>query len=242
MIDGSVIAVVVPAYREADRVGEVVRRMPDFVDRVVVVDDASDDATAERARSAGNAVDIVRHERNRGVGAAIASGYRRALELGADVVAVMAGDGQMDPEDLRALVEPLLRGDADYSKGNRLAHPEVWRAMPLERLCGSLVLSRLTSFACGVRIRDSQCGYTAIGAEALAALDLDRLYPRYGYPNDLIGMIARRGLRIVEVPVRPVYRGEPSGMRAWHAGIIGALLLRAAWRRVLDPSAQPPLS
>src|SRR5262245_13065607 len=117
MIDGSVIAVVVPAYREADRVGEVVRRMPAYVDRVVVVDDASDDATSERARSAGDAVHIVRHERNRGVGAAIASGYRRALELGADVVAVMAGDGQMDPEDLRALVVPLLRGDADYSKG-----------------------------------------------------------------------------------------------------------------------------
>jgi glycosyltransferase involved in cell wall biosynthesis len=236
MIDGSVIAVVVPAYREAVRVGEVVRTMPAFVDRVVVVDDASDDATAASARAADDErLVVVEHRRNLGVGAAIVSGYRRASELGADVIAVMAGDGQMDPTDLAALLGPVLRGAADYAKGNRLAHPEVWRAMPRERLVGSWVLSRLTSWAAGVAIDDSQCGYTVISASALARIDLDRLYPRYGYPNDLIGLLAREGMRIVEVPVRPVYRGEASGMRAWHALVIGGLCARVAYRRLRDP-------
>jgi glycosyltransferase involved in cell wall biosynthesis len=231
MIDDAVIAVVVPAFEEQARIGEVLASMPAYVDRVVVVDDASRDATADRAASFDR-VEVIRHQRNRGVGAAIASGYRRALERGADVVAVMAGDGQMDPADLRRLLELVLRGEADYAKGNRLAHPEVWRAMPRARLFGSLVLSRLTSWAAGVPIADSQCGYTAIAAHALRRVDVESLYPRYGYPNDLIGLLAIGRQRIVEVPVRPVYRGEASGMRPWHVLVIGALVGRVAWRRL----------
>ncbi|HZO14965.1 MAG TPA: glycosyltransferase family 2 protein [Polyangiaceae bacterium] len=241
MIDGAVIAVVVPAFREAERIGAVVHGMPAYVDHVVVVDDASDDESGARARAARGDVDVIRHDRNRGVGAAIATGYRRALDRGADVIAVMAGDGQMDPRDLRALIEPVL-GGAAYAKGNRLRHPDVWRTMPRERLFGSLVLSKLTSWAAGVPIEDSQCGYTAIAARAVARLDLDALFPRYGYPNDLIGMIAREELAIVEVPVRPIYRGEPSGMRPWHVLTIGGLIARVAWRRLLDRRTPAPVS
>ena len=209
--------------------------MPAFVDHVVIVDDASRDATsAEAARPLDPRVEVIRHPDNRGVGAAIVTGYRRAHALGADVAAVMAGDGQMHPDDLAAVVLPVARGEADYVKGNRLAHPGVLRTMPAARLAGTAALAWLTRHAAGIeRLEDSQCGFTAVSASALDALgaDLDALWPRYGYPNDLIGALARRGLRIAEVVVRPVYRGEASGLRPWHLATIGYVIGRVAYRR-----------
>jgi glycosyltransferase involved in cell wall biosynthesis len=230
--DGARIAVVVPARDEARSVAAVIGSMPPFVDHVVVVDDGSSDDTATRAAAARGpaATWLVRHRQSRGVGAAIAAGYREALALGADVVAVMAGDGQMAPEDLESVVAPVVRGDADYVKGDRLRHPDR-RAMPLARRAGTFFLARLTSAAIGVEVHDSQCGYTAISRAALGRLDLAALWPRYGYPNDLLAMLARAGLRIAEVPVRPVYAGEASGLRPWHLGRIGWLIARAWWRR-----------
>jgi glycosyltransferase involved in cell wall biosynthesis len=228
------VAVVVPAFNEEERIVETVRSMPGWVDLVIVVDDASRDATSEAAGRAGEGrgVEVIRHAENRGVGAAIATGYRRARELGADVVAVMAGDGQMDPEDLPEVVGPVIRGEVDYVKGNRLRHPEVWRAMPKVRLAGTALLAWLTKHAAGVpRLEDSQCGYTAISGRAIDALDLGALWPRYGYPNDLIGALAREGMRIGEVVVKPVYRGEKSGLRPWHAVTIIYVVGRVAWRR-----------
>lgn len=215
--------------------------MPGFVDHVIVVDDASGDATSREARGAGDPrVEVIRHPDNRGVGAAIVTGYQRARALGADIAAVMAGDGQMDPEDLDRVTRPIVRGHADYVKGNRLAHPDVWRDMPPARLAGTATLAWLTRVAAGLpSLSDSQCGYTAISADAIDALgaDLDALWPRYGYPNDLLGAIARRGLRLHEVTVRPVYRGEASGLRAYHLATIGYLIGRIAYRRLLAPPA-----
>jgi dolichol-phosphate mannosyltransferase len=228
--------VVVPARDEARFIGETVRGMPAWVDAIVVVDDGSRDATVPIALGQGREVHVVRHDEARGVGAAIAAGYRRALALGADVVAVMAGDGQMHPDDLEPLVEPLLERRADYAKGNRLDHPDVVRTMPPQRLAASLVLSRLTALAVGLPgLRDSQSGYTAISRQALEALDLEALWPSYGYPNDLLSALARAGQRCVDVVVRPVYRGEASGLRPWHLATIGFLLGRAYLRRVAVP-------
>ena len=239
MIDGATVVVVVPAHDVQRWLGEVLATMPVFVDHVVVVDDGSADATAEITRSwqarrpaAGPRITLLRHSRKRGVGAAIASGYRRACELGADVVGVMAGDGQMHPDDLRSVLAPVVAGQATYAKGNRLAHPRVWQLMPRSRLLGSWALSWLTSLAAGVRVRDSQCGFTAVSARALADLDLARLWPSFGYPNDLIGALALHAEPIVEVPVRPVYRGQESGLRPWHALTIGFVIGRVAVRRM----------
>lgn len=246
MLERARLAVVVPAYNEELWIAETVRRMPAYVDHVIVVDDASRDATARAAMAAGDPrVEVIRHPENRGVGAAIVTGYRRARALGAEVIAVMAGDGQMDPDDLPAVALPVAREEADYVKGNRLAHPGVWRTMPPARLAGTAALAWLTRQAAGLdRLSDSQCGYTAISARALDTLgaELEDLWPRYGYPNDLIGALARHGLRIAEATVRPVYRGEASGLRAWHLATIGWLIGRIAWRRLSAPDTAPEIT
>lgn len=237
MLRGRAVVVVIPARDEARFIGETVRGVPAWVDGIVVVDDGSRDDTARRAAAEGRPVEVVRHPTARGVGAAITAGYRRALAMGADVVAVMAGDGQMHPDDLEAVVAPIVDGSADYAKGNRLDHPDVVRTMPPQRLAASLVLSRLTALAVGIPgLRDSQSGYTAIARSAIEAVDLDGVWPGYGYPNDLLSAIVRAGLRPVDVVVRPVYRGEASGLRPWHLATIGWLLGRALVRR-LGPAA-----
>lgn len=232
MYHGRSVAVVVPAYRESERIAETLRRVPAWVDRVVVVDDGSDDDTGERARRAGDErLALVRHVRNRGVGAALTTGYREARRLGADVVVVMAGDGQMHPDDLPALVDPVARGLYEYVKGNRLRHPRAGDMPPLRR-AGTALLGRLTARAVGVPgLGDSQCGYTALAGELIDRLPLERLYPRYGYPNDLLSLVALAGGRIGEASVRPVYAGERSGLRPRHALVMLGLIARAGLRR-----------
>ena len=242
MLEGKRIGVVVPAYDEEARILATIRSIPVFVDVVVVVDDASRDETSEIVRSAPSApgeagrLHLVRHSVNRGAGAAIVSGYRRALELDVEVCVVMAGDGQMDPRDLPKLLAPVLAGRADYAKGDRFSHPDIHRAMPLQRYLAGRALSVATARASGLSaLSDSQSGFTAISRTALSAIDLDALWPGYGYPNDLIGLVARAGLRIADVPVRPVYRGERSGVRAWHLATISLLIARVFARRLRAP-------
>ncbi len=216
MFRGRRIAVVVPALNEADKIARTIRSVPGFVDYVVVVDDASSDGTGRvAARTGRRNLEVLTHAANRGVGAAIATGYARALALGADVTAVMAGDAQMDPADLSRLLAPIVTGAADYAKGNRFAWPGGWRMMPLPRLLGNVVLSLLTRVCTGYgQVFDSQCGYTAASRRALTAIEPGRMFARYGYPNDLLSRLHATGARVVDVPVRPVYGpGWRSGIR-----------------------------
>lgn len=227
------VAVVIPAFNEAGAILRAIDAVPDFVDEIVVVDDASHDETAVLA--ARRRVEVLRHDANRGVGAAIVTGYRHALVRGFDVVAVMAGDGQMDPSDLPALLDPIAEDRADYVKGNRFLHREVWRAMPKSRIVGNLLLSSATKLTSGYwNVFDSQCGYTAITRRALLSIDLDLVFPRYGYPNDLLARLHVVGMRVLDVPVRPIY-----GV-AWRSGIklrtvinpVAVVLLRSWMMRV----------
>lgn len=215
MYRGLRAAVVVPAFNEEANLAATIASIPAYIDHVLVVDDGSHDATAAIAEQAGHpAIEVVRHRHNRGVGAAVVSGYRRALQLGCDVTLVMAGDGQMDPRDVPALLEPIVAGCADYVKGNRFAYPEVLWTMPRARLLGNVALSLLTRLTSGYRrLFDSQCGFTAVTRATLLALELDGLFPRYGYPNDLLARLRVAGARVVDVPVRPIY--GPT----WRSGI-----------------------
>jgi glycosyltransferase involved in cell wall biosynthesis len=233
MLEGVRLAVVVPAYNEERLLHQTLTTMPDFVDDVIVVDDASCDRTFDVASSFASArVRVFRHPTNRGVGAAIVTGYRRALDAGAGAIAVMAGDAQMHPDDLEALALPVVRGDADYAKGDRFRHPDARRVIPVERSIAGRVLSALTRRAAGLdTLSDSQCGFTVISANAAATIDLDAVFPRYGYPNDLLGKLAIAGFRIRDVTVRPVYGDERSGIRPWHVAVIVGLVARVAWER-----------
>jgi glycosyltransferase involved in cell wall biosynthesis len=183
---------------------------------VYVVDDASRDATADRARETGDPrVEVIVHERNAGVGAAIVTGYKRALDEGAAVTAVMAGDNQMDPAELISLVRPVADGELDYAKANRLFTGEAWQLIPRTRYLGNAVLSLLTKIASGYwHVADSQAGYTAIGHDVLGKLDLDRIYTRYGFPNDMLVHLNVWNARVRDIPSRPIYGvGERSGIR-----------------------------
>jgi glycosyltransferase involved in cell wall biosynthesis len=236
MFSGRRIVVVVPAFNEAQKIARTVRSIPGFADHVIVVDDCSTDGTARIARrSQRRGLEVLSHPRNCGVGAAIATGYARARALGADVTAVMAGDSQMDPADLAALVGAVVSGRADYAKGNRFAWPGVYRVMPLPRLVGNYVLSHLTRLASGyTHLFDSQCGYTAANRRALEAIAAGPMFPRYGYPNDLLVRLAAAGAQAVDVPVRPVYGPTwRSGIRISRVMVpLGLLLMRAFCARV----------
>jgi hypothetical protein len=235
------VAVVVPAFRESRLIQRTLGRVPSFVDQIVVVDDASDDATADAARSSGDPrVSVLVHPENRGVGAAIVTGYRHALDSGADVLCVMAGDDQMHPDDLARVADPVCLGHADYVKGNRFVHTR-FTQMPWERRLAGKLLSLATRVATGLDVDDCQCGYTALAATAARRLPLEQLWPRFGYPNDLLAMLADRGCSVQEVAVEPVYADEQSGVRPWHALVVLGIVGRA-WLRSIAAEVAPEIT
>ena len=241
MYEGKTVAVVVPAYNEEKLIGKVLDTMPDFVDLIIVVEDASTDRTSDIVASyhmrLGHRLVLVHHVHNQGVGAAIVTGYKQALLRHSDVVAVMAGDGQMDPDDLVRLVGPIVRGEAEYVKGNRLFRGESWQMIPHTRYLGNSVLSLLTKIASGYwHIADSQSGYTAVARVALERLDLDAVYPRYGMPNDMLIKLNVGSFRVRDISTRPIYDiGEVSGIHLQKViPTISWLLLRGFWWRLKE--------
>ena len=241
------IAVIVPAFNEADKIVNTLRSIPDFVQHIIVVDDASQDCTAALAATVERAgLEVIVHDHNRGVGAALVTGYRRAFAIGAEITAVMAGDSQMDPEDLPNLLSAVVAG-ADYAKGNRFSYANaskpLWREMPFSRLFGNVALSLGTKLASGLwHIFDSQCGYTAANRRAVEVILAEPMFPRYGYPNDVLVRLSISSACVVDVPVRPVYGPQwRSGIRPWRVvWPIFILLLRGGlrrhWRRLLSTS------
>jgi glycosyltransferase involved in cell wall biosynthesis len=228
------IVVVIPAYNEEEAIRGAVESVPSFVDEIIVVDDCSRDRTSERASQTKREAIVLRHATNRGVGASIVTGYREALVRKMDVAVVMAGDGQMDPDDLPALLDPIAEGRADYVKGNRFAHRELFTQMPPIRILGNTLLSLATKVTSGyAHLFDSQCGYTAITCATLRRLKLEAVFPRYGYPNDMLAHLHGACARVVDVPVRPIYGPTwRSGVR-WHTAVypVGFVLLKSWWQR-----------
>lgn len=216
---GKTIGVVVPAYNEEKLIGRTLDAIPGFVDWIVVVDDCSQDATVEQVRERvvqqPERVVLIRHEANQGVGGAIATGYEWCRDHDLDVAVVMAGDAQMDPADLPALLDPVVEGEADYAKGNRLFTGDAWNQIPKLRYLGNSAMSLLTKIASGYwHVADSQSGYTAINSQALRTIDWGQMYKRYGQPNDLLVRLNVYNFRVRDVPVKPVYNiGEESGIK-----------------------------
>lgn len=218
MYENQIIGVVVPAYNEEKLIGRTIDTIPDFVDRVIVVDDGSYDATVERIQERvaqqPERVILIQHEVNQGVGSTIITGHRRALEEGVDVVAVMAGDAQMDPRELPQVLDPVVEGQIDYAKGNRFASGEAWLRMPKARYFANAGLSMFMKIASGYwHVADPQCGYTAISRHALEMLNLDQIAKGYQFENSMLIHLNVHNLRVVDVPVMPVYGiGEQSGI------------------------------
>src|SRR5437667_2318860 len=178
--------------------------------------DGSRDGTAATAKAVGDPrVVVVERRQNGGVGAAIVTGYQNAIADGFDIACVMAADNQMDPVDLEHIATPVARGEVDYAKANRLVSGEAWRVMPRSRYLGGAVLSFLTKIASGYwHIADSQSGYTAASREILEQLDLERVYPRCVFPNDMLVHLNVWIARVRDIPSRPVYGvGERSGIK-----------------------------
>lgn len=240
MYKGKKICVVVPAYNEESQIGKVIETMPDFVDKIVVVDDCSSDKTPDvvlEYREKDARVILLRNEVNQGVGGAIANGYKWARDNDMDVAVVMAGDGQMDPDDLPGLLDPVVSGEVDYSKGNRLASGEAFQLIPKVRFFGNAILSLLTKIASGYwHVVDSQTGYTAINKKALHTIDWDKMYKRYGQPNDLLIRLNIEGFKVRDVPIKPVYNvGEKSGIKIYKVIFsIAFLLFKGFWRRLFQ--------
>lgn len=223
MYRGKSVAVVVPAYNEEKLIGRVIETMPGFVDRIIIVNDASSDATAsvveERRKEDNGRVMLINHQHNVGVGGAITTGYKYARDQEIEIIVVMAGDAQMDPDDLPALLDPVVDGRADYSKGNRLFTGKAWEEIPKTRYLGNAALSLLTKIASGYwHVADSQTGYTAASLKVLKTIPLDKVFKRYGMPNDVLVRLNVFGFRVVDVPIRPVYGiGEKSGIHCGKA-------------------------
>jgi len=237
---GSKVAVIVPCYNEETQIRRVVETMPALVDCIVIVDDMSRDRTVERIRELKlehSRIALICHDRNQGVGGAIATGYEYARDNNFEIAVVMAGDAQMDPADLPGLLDPIVDDSADYSKGNRLVTGEAFKTIPKVRYFGNAVLSLLTKVASGYwNIADSQTGYTAINSRALQAIDWQTMYKRYGQPNDVLVKLNVAGMRVVDVPVAPVYDvGEKSGIKI-HKVIftIGWLLVKLFFWRLKE--------
>ena len=238
MLQGKRIGVVIPAYRAAGQILQVIGGMPPGVDDILVVDDASPDDTAERVEALKDPrVVLLRHERNQGVGGATVTGIRTALKIGCDVVVKCDGDGQMNPADIPKLIAPLLREQAEYAKGSRFNHSRSLGEMPKWRLVGNVGLTFLTKLASGYwNIVDPVNGFLAATSEILQRIPLARLARGYFFETDLLIRLNIEQARIVDVPFPARYGDEQSSLSITRVlfdfppRLIAGLIRRVFWR------------
>lgn len=232
------VGLIIPCYRVARHLGAVLDGLPDDLDHIIVVDDCCPDGSGRVARehaARDPRIDIVTHAVNGGVGAAMVSGFRRALDLGCDIVVKMDGDGQMDPAFLPQLLDPLRQGCADMAKGNRFRDFKALRSMPMVRLLGNSGLSFLVKAASGQwGVMDPTNGYLALTRKALESIELERLSPRYFFESDLLIRLGTARLAVQDVPMPARYGDEESSLSVGKTLLtFPPLLLRGFVRRLL---------
>lgn len=210
------IAVVVPCYKVTKHVADVLERIGPEVERIYAVDNACPDKSGDFIESncSDPRVTVIRHEINKGVGGAVISGYRAALEDAIDIVVKIDGDGQMAPELLPLFVQPIIAGEADYTKGNRFFSGSAVRDMPAVRLLGNAALSFMTKLSSGYwSIFDPTNGFTAIHTRAIASMELDKLAERYFFESDMLIRLGDLRAVVVDIPMKAIYADEVSGLR-----------------------------
>jgi glycosyltransferase involved in cell wall biosynthesis len=216
MMGGHTIAIVIPARNEEAHIGQVLETLPTFVDHAIVIEDGSTDATYDSATNASSAANVtILQTTGLGVGAAIDVGHQHLLKTIEHpfVSVVMAGDGQMDPKDLAAVLQPILDDEADHVKGNRMSTSSDIEQMPKRRRRASRILGWLTTLASGRVVTDPQCGFTATSSELLRQWNWERSWKGYGYPNYWLIHLSSQGWRVRDVPVKAVYGQEQSGIQ-----------------------------
>lgn len=240
MYNNKSVAAVIPCYNEESQIERVISTIPEYIDKILVVDDCSSDKTAnvvEQTAAQNPKVVLIKHIKNQGVGGAIATGYIWARDNNIDVAVVMAGDGQMDPIELPRLLQPVCADEVDYTKSNRLVYGDAYNQIPKVRYFGNSVLSLLTKIASGYwHIADSQSGYTAIGKAPLHTINWDKMYKRYGQPNDLLVKLNIYNFKVRDVVTKPVYNvGEKSNMKVRRVVFtIGWLLIKRFFYRLKE--------
>lgn len=238
------IGIVIPAYNERGLILDTLSGIPEYVDKIFVINDASTDDTFElilQQQKKDSRIHVINHKTNKGLGQSLIDGYVASKESDTDITAIMAGDNQMHPDDLGYLLDKIINENYDYVKGNRLLHRDVG-SMPTHRFLGNALLTILTKFATGYyRLMDPQCGYTAIRNTALKRIPIEKMTKRYGYNADILCMLNILGFRVSDAEVRPVYDREKSKIKllsyipktSW---LLIRLFFRRLWKRyiVLD--------
>ncbi|MCH1541088.1 MAG: glycosyltransferase family 2 protein [Candidatus Poseidonia sp.] len=228
MQEGWRVGVVIPAHNEGEHIRNVLETLPDWIDTAIVVNDGSTDNTQGEVESATTDCEVILvSQMNQGVGSAIDAGHRRMLNhLNIPFVSVvMAGDGQMNPDDLRELIAPIIQNKADHVKGDRLSHPDGFNRMPKIRQLASWILAFFTTLAAGQSIRDPQCGYTATSHRIIETWNWRESWKGYGYPNYWLIRLSSNGWRILHAPVASVYRKETSGIKPLHFFLTVGLMM-----------------
>ena len=237
-LTGTHIVVVVPAYQVARQIGRVVHNIPEYVREIIIVDDcSSDDTITEVQRVGSSRVRLIRHQTNQGVGGAMLSGYALALQLGAEIVVKMDGDDQMDPHYLPSLIFPIIKGEADYTKGNRFIHTHALVQMPLARRVGNFGLTFLTKLATGYwHIFDPNNGYTAIHSKVLEIINIKKIHRRYFFETSMLAELRHTQGVVLDVSIPARYGDEvsslslPRALIAFPFNLMKALLYRVGWQ------------
>ena len=208
------IAVVIPCYRVSEQIKDVIASIPKFIDYVIVVDDACPENSGMIVNDLReDRIKVMFHKRNEGVGGAMISGFKKALELRIDIVVKLDGDGQMNPNDIAKLMQPLLNNNADYAKGNRFRDAKALKQMPKVRLLGNSLLSFAIKLASGYwNIMDPANGFCAISRHALCKLNLDKIDNRYFFETDMLINLNLVNMVVEDVPLPAIYSNETSSL------------------------------
>jgi len=215
MTTNPAIAVVIPSYRVRGQIMDVLDGMPPEVARIFVVDDACPDGSGDHVEEhcSDRRVSVLRNLENLGVGGAVLAGYHAALEWGAEIIVKVDGDGQMDPALLPYFIDPILRGEADYTKGNRFFDLGNIRSMPPVRIFGNAVLSFMAKLSSGYwDVFDPTNGFTAIHADVVRRLPFNRISQRYFFESDMLFRLGTLRAVVVDVPMDARYDGETSNL------------------------------